>query len=135
VDPLYPSARAVQGSDTAYVAVAPRTHGRRPAHEASTSPVPGRRGGCAIQLQYAVAELSTHDNQRVQRPLTRELQAALTGAKKLPTRRERMRSGRAEADPAALPPLMRLAGWRRGGAAAGGRGSREHADSLARGLH
>ena len=33
------------------------------------------------QLQYAVAELSTHDNQRVTKVLNDGLQAALTGAK------------------------------------------------------
>jgi sn-glycerol 3-phosphate transport system substrate-binding protein len=34
------------------------------------------------QLQYAVAELSTHDNQRVTKALNDGLQAALTGSKK-----------------------------------------------------
>jgi len=33
------------------------------------------------QLQYAVAELSTHDNQRVTKALNDALQATLTGAK------------------------------------------------------
>jgi sn-glycerol 3-phosphate transport system substrate-binding protein len=33
------------------------------------------------QLQYAVAELSTHDNQRVTKALNDGLQAALTSAK------------------------------------------------------
>jgi sn-glycerol 3-phosphate transport system substrate-binding protein len=33
------------------------------------------------QLQYSVAELSTHDNQRVTKALNDGLQAALTGAK------------------------------------------------------
>ena len=33
------------------------------------------------QLQYAVAELSTHDNQRVTKALNDALQAILTGAK------------------------------------------------------
>jgi len=33
------------------------------------------------QLKYAVAELSTHDNQRVTKALNDGLQAALTGAK------------------------------------------------------
>jgi sn-glycerol 3-phosphate transport system substrate-binding protein len=32
-------------------------------------------------LQYAVAELSTHDNQRVTKALNDGLQAALTGSK------------------------------------------------------
>jgi sn-glycerol 3-phosphate transport system substrate-binding protein len=33
------------------------------------------------QLQFAVAELSTHDNQRVTKALNDGLQAALTGSK------------------------------------------------------
>ena len=33
------------------------------------------------QLKYSVAELSTHDNQRVTKALNDGLQAALTGAK------------------------------------------------------
>jgi sn-glycerol 3-phosphate transport system substrate-binding protein len=33
------------------------------------------------QLQYSVAELSTHDNQRVTKALNDGLQAALTGTK------------------------------------------------------
>jgi sn-glycerol 3-phosphate transport system substrate-binding protein len=33
------------------------------------------------QLQYAVAELSTHDNQRVTKALNDGLQAALTGSR------------------------------------------------------
>jgi sn-glycerol 3-phosphate transport system substrate-binding protein len=33
------------------------------------------------QLQYAVAELSTHENQRVTKALNDGLQAALTGSK------------------------------------------------------
>jgi sn-glycerol 3-phosphate transport system substrate-binding protein len=33
------------------------------------------------QLQYSVAELSTHDNQRVTTALNNGLQAALTGSK------------------------------------------------------
>ena len=34
------------------------------------------------QLQYSVAELSTHDNQRVTKALNDGIQAALTGAKR-----------------------------------------------------
>ena len=34
------------------------------------------------QLQYSVAELSTHENQRVTKALNDGLQAALTGTKK-----------------------------------------------------
>ena len=38
------------------------------------------------QLQYSVAELSTHDNQRVTTALNNGLQAALTGRSRRPTR-------------------------------------------------
>ncbi|MEZ5646801.1 MAG: ABC transporter substrate-binding protein [Burkholderiaceae bacterium] len=47
------------------------------------------------QLQYAVAELSTHDNQRVTKALNDGLQAALTGAK---TPEAAMRDAQREAD-------------------------------------
>ena len=46
------------------------------------------------QLQYAVAELSTHDNQRVTKALNDGLQAALTGAK---TPEQAMKDAQAEA--------------------------------------
>jgi sn-glycerol 3-phosphate transport system substrate-binding protein len=47
------------------------------------------------QLQYAVAELSTHENQRVTKALNDGLQAALTGAK---TPEQAMRDAQREAD-------------------------------------
>jgi len=47
------------------------------------------------QLQYAVAELSTHDNQRVTKALNDGLQAALTGSK---TPAAAMKDAQAEAD-------------------------------------
>jgi sn-glycerol 3-phosphate transport system substrate-binding protein len=47
------------------------------------------------QLQYAVAELSTHDNQRVTKALNDGLQAALTGTKKP---EQAMRDAQAEAE-------------------------------------
>ena len=47
------------------------------------------------QLQYSVAELSTHDNQRVTKVLNDELQAALTGAK---TPAQAMKDAQAEAE-------------------------------------
>jgi len=47
------------------------------------------------QLQYAVAELSTHDNQRVTKALNDALQAALTGTK---TPAQAMKDAQAEAD-------------------------------------
>ena len=47
------------------------------------------------QLQYAVAELSTHENQRVTKALNDGLQAALTGAK---NPAQAMKDAQAEAD-------------------------------------
>ena len=46
------------------------------------------------QLQYSVAELSTHDNQRVTKALNDGIQAALTGAK---TPEQAMKDAQAEA--------------------------------------
>jgi sn-glycerol 3-phosphate transport system substrate-binding protein len=47
------------------------------------------------QLPFAVAELSTHDNQRVTKALNDGLQAALTGTK---TAQQAMQDAQAEAD-------------------------------------
>ena len=47
------------------------------------------------QLPYAVAELSTHDNQRVTKALNDGLQAALTGTK---TPEQAMKDAQREAD-------------------------------------
>jgi sn-glycerol 3-phosphate transport system substrate-binding protein len=47
------------------------------------------------QLQYSVAELSTHDNQRVTKALNDGLQAALNGTK---TPEQAMRDAQAEAE-------------------------------------
>jgi len=47
------------------------------------------------QLQFAVAELSTHDNQRVTKALNDGLQAALTGAK---TSEQAMKDAQREAE-------------------------------------
>ena len=47
------------------------------------------------QLQFAVAELSTHENQRVTKALNDGLQAALTGAK---SSAQAMKDAQAEAD-------------------------------------
>jgi sn-glycerol 3-phosphate transport system substrate-binding protein len=74
------AARAAQwGIDTGYVAVR---------KDAWTTPVMQKYvasfPAAAVardQLRYAVAELSTHDNQRVIKALDDSLQAALTGAK------------------------------------------------------
>ena len=47
------------------------------------------------QLQYAVAELSTHENQRVTKALNDGLQAALTGTK---SPEQAMKDSQAEAE-------------------------------------
>ena len=47
------------------------------------------------QLQYAVAELSTHDNQRVTKALNDGLQAGLTGSK---TAEQAMKDSQREAE-------------------------------------
>ena len=47
------------------------------------------------QLQYAVAELSTHENQRVTKALNDGLQAALTGTK---TPEQAMKDSQADAE-------------------------------------
>jgi sn-glycerol 3-phosphate transport system substrate-binding protein len=47
------------------------------------------------QLEFSVAELSTHDNQRVTKALNDGLQAALTGAK---TAEAAMKDAQAEAE-------------------------------------
>src|SRR5262249_28999075 len=74
-----PERAAQWGIDTGYVAVRP---------DAWDTPVMKKYvegfPAAAVardQLQYAVAELSTHDNQRVTKALNDGLQAALTGAK------------------------------------------------------
>jgi sn-glycerol 3-phosphate transport system substrate-binding protein len=74
-----PRRAAEWGIDTGYVAVRP---------DAWETPemktyVAGFAAAAVArdQLQYAVAELSTHDNQRVTKVLNDGLQAALTGAK------------------------------------------------------
>ena len=56
----------------------------------------GRAAGAVArdQLQYSVAELSTHDNQRVTNALNNGLQAALTGSKTPGRRDARLRSAR-----------------------------------------
>ncbi|WP_156862170.1 ABC transporter substrate-binding protein [Casimicrobium huifangae] len=73
-------ARAAQwGIDTGYVAVSPAAWDT-PAlkkYAAEFAPAAVARD----QLQYAVAELSTHDNQRVTKAFNDGLQAALTGSK------------------------------------------------------
>jgi sn-glycerol 3-phosphate transport system substrate-binding protein len=72
--------RAAQWSiDTGYVAVAPAAYETEPMKKyvAGFAPAIVARD----QLPHAVAELSTHENQRVTKALNDGLQAALTGAK------------------------------------------------------
>lgn len=73
-------ARAAQwGIDTGYVAVSPAAW-ETPALKKYAADFP-QAAVARDQLQYAVAELSTHDNQRVTKALNDGLQAALTGNK------------------------------------------------------
>ena len=88
-----PKRAAEWGIDTGYVAVRP---------DAWETPEMKKYVGsfpfAAVardQLQYAVAELSTHENQRVTKALNDGLQAALTGAK---TPVQAMKDAQAEAD-------------------------------------
>jgi sn-glycerol 3-phosphate transport system substrate-binding protein len=85
--------RAAQWSiDTGYVAVSPASY-ETPAlkkYAAEFAPALVARD----QLQFAVAELSTHDNQRVTKALNDGLQAALTGTK---TPEQAMKDAQAEA--------------------------------------
>ena len=74
-----PERAAQWGIDTGYVAVAP-TRARRPVMKEYVKGFPVA-AVARDQLQYSVAELSTHENQRVTKALNDGLQAALTGAK------------------------------------------------------
>ncbi|PKU24346.1 ABC transporter substrate-binding protein [Telmatospirillum siberiense] len=72
--------RAAQwGIDTGYVATRPDAW-ETPAMKAYVAGFPAA-AVARDQLQYSVAELSTHDNQRVTKALNDALQAVLTGAK------------------------------------------------------
>ena len=87
-----PERAAQWGMDTGYVAVRPDAW--------ETAKMKEYVKGFSVasiardQLQYSVAELSTHENQRVTKALNDGLQAALTGAK---TPAEAMRDAQAEA--------------------------------------
>ena len=74
-----PSRAAQWGIDTGYVAVRPDAW-ETPAMKQYVADFPPA-AVARDQLQYAVAELSTHDNQRVTKALNDGLQAALTGTK------------------------------------------------------
>ncbi|HUI18984.1 MAG TPA: ABC transporter substrate-binding protein [Alphaproteobacteria bacterium] len=74
-----PERAAQWGIDTGYVAVTPAAW-QTPAMKAYVKDFPAA-AVARDQLQYSVAELSTHDNQRVTKALNDGLQAALTGTK------------------------------------------------------
>jgi sn-glycerol 3-phosphate transport system substrate-binding protein len=74
-----PDRAAQWGIDTGYVATRPDAWAT-PAMQAYVAGFPAA-AVARDQLQYAVPELSTHDNQRVTQTLNDALQAALTGRK------------------------------------------------------
>ena len=87
-------ARAAQwGIDTGYVAVRPDAW-ETPEMKKYVAEFPPA-AVARDQLQFAVAELSTHDNQRVTKALNDGLQAALTGSK---TPDQAMKDAQREAD-------------------------------------
>ena len=88
-----PERAAQWGIDTGYVAVRPEaweTPAMKKYAEEFPPAVVARN-----QLQYSVAELSTHENQRVTKALNDGLQAALTGTK---TPEQAMKDSQAEAE-------------------------------------
>ncbi len=87
-----PERAAQWGIETGYVAVSPAAW-ETPEMKAYVKDFPPA-AVARDQLQYAFAELSTHDNQRVTKALNDGLQAALTGAK---TPAEAMKDSQAEA--------------------------------------
>ena len=88
-----PERAAEWGIDTGYVATTPAAW-QTPAMKAYVKDFPAA-AVARDQLQYSVAELSTHDNQRVTKALNDGLQAALTGAK---TPAQAMKDAQAEAE-------------------------------------
>ena len=87
-----PERAAQWGIDTGYVAVRPDAW-KTPKMEEYVKGFPVA-AVARDQLQYSVAELSTHDNQRVTKALNDGIQAALTGAK---TPEQAMKDAQAEA--------------------------------------
>jgi sn-glycerol 3-phosphate transport system substrate-binding protein len=88
-----PERAAQWGIDTGYVAVRPdawQTAAMKKYVDGFPAAAVARD-----QLQYAVAELSTHDNQRITKALNDGLQAALTGAK---SPAQAMKDAQAEAE-------------------------------------
>jgi len=88
-----PERAAEWGIGTGYVATTPAAW-QTPAMTAYVKDFPAA-AVARDQLQYSVAELSTHDNQRVTKALNDGLQAALTGAK---TPAQAMKDAQAEAE-------------------------------------
>jgi sn-glycerol 3-phosphate transport system substrate-binding protein len=88
-----PERAAQWGIDTGYVAVRPDAW-QTPAMKKYVADFPAA-AVARDQLPYAVAELSTHDNQRVTKALNDGLQAALTGAK---SPAQAMKDAQAEAE-------------------------------------
>lgn len=88
-----PEQAARWGTATGYVAVSPAAW-ETPEMKAYVKDFPPA-AVARDQLQYAVAELSTHENQRVAKALNDGLQAALTGAK---SPADAMKAAQAEAD-------------------------------------
>jgi sn-glycerol 3-phosphate transport system substrate-binding protein len=87
-----PERAAQWGIDTGYVAVRPDAWQTAKMQEYVKGFAPA--AVARDQLQYSVAELSTHDNQRVTKALNDGIQAALTGAK---TPEQAMKDAQAEA--------------------------------------
>jgi sn-glycerol 3-phosphate transport system substrate-binding protein len=88
-----PERAAQWGIGTGYVAVTPAAW-ETPTMQTYLKDFPPA-GVARDQLKYAVAELSTHDNQRVTKALNDGLQAALTGSK---TPADAMKAAQAEAE-------------------------------------
>ena len=88
-----PQRAAQWGIDTGYVATRPDAW-ETPAMKKYVAEFPAA-AVARDQLQYSVAELSTHDNQRVTKALNDGLQAALTGAK---TSEQAMKDAQREAE-------------------------------------
>ena len=88
-----PERAAEWGIKTGYVATRPDAW-ETPAMKAYVAGFPAA-AVARDQLPYAVAELSTHDNQRVTKAFNDNLQAALTGAK---TAEQAMKDAQREAD-------------------------------------
>ena len=74
-----PERTARWGIDSGYIAVSPQAW-ETPAMKQHIAAFP-QAAVARDQLAHAVAELSTHENQRVTRALNKGLAAALTGAK------------------------------------------------------